>query len=121
NAGNRLPHQDGSTAPPAEGAASPAPPRRETTHSQTANPLAETLRKLKGCPKQVKIVRYVWDRLEREAPISQLAKDLYPRSAIDRTVRRQLERTRESLEKKECPLRLIIAANSVQLVEVGKP
>ena len=83
--------------------------------------LANTLKLLKGCGRQSEIVRYLWDRTRREAPIATLAKDLYNIKDASlrrrlRSVRKQLERTRDNLEDERCPLRLIIAANSVQLV-----
>jgi hypothetical protein len=87
-----------------------------------ADPLGETIRLLKGCGKQAKIVRYLWTCVGREALIETIAKDLYnARDAMLRrvvpTVRRQVERNRDSLDAKKAPLRLIISANGAQLVD----
>src|SRR5262249_17252359 len=87
---------------------------------KAASPLAETLALLKGCGRQVEIVRYLWDRQEKEARISAVARDLYGIRYAQlnhglRTVRKQLERTRDNLDEKACPLCLTISANSVQI------
>ena len=85
-----------------------------------AGPFAETIRRLKRCTRQAELVRYLWDRTEREAELRLVAKDVFGVSdarfhARKRSVRKQLERTRDSLEAKDCPLRLVISANSVSL------
>jgi hypothetical protein len=93
---------------------------RETIES---TPFTETIRRLKGCGVQEKIVRYLWEREGdgREAAIRAIARDIYRVSdaryeSQKRMVRKQLDRTRDSLDAKQCPLRLVISANSVQLV-----
>ncbi len=85
-----------------------------------AGPFAETIRRLKRCTRQAELVRYLWDRIEREAELRLVAKHVFGVSdarfhARKRSVRKQLERTRDSLEAKDCPLRLVISANSVSL------
>jgi hypothetical protein len=91
-----------------------------TAEGQEPAPLAETLRKLKRCPRQAEVVRYLWDRCEREAPLALIAKDVFKRREASyqrgkASVRRQLERTRDRLEGDGCPLRLVISANSASL------
>jgi hypothetical protein len=89
---------------------------------KTVDPFWETIHLVKGCGKQVKIVEYLWKLSERKAPIDTIAKDVYRVRDAELlravpNVRRQLERTRDNLDSKEAPLRLIIAANWVHLDE----
>jgi hypothetical protein len=99
------------------------PPARPTPVDPVAksSPLAETLRALNGCQRQADIVRYLWNRTEPEAPLSVIAKDLWNArdATLNRsmpTVRKAVERTRDNLEARGCPLGIVISANSVQLV-----
>jgi hypothetical protein len=93
---------------------------------EPARLLADTFRCLKRCRVQAEIVRYLWGRPDREAPLDMIASDVYrvrPASLNqrDKTVRKAVERTRDNLEKQDSPLRLIITANSVQLVHATTP
>jgi hypothetical protein len=106
-------------ARPPEG--EPAGPANPLQPEKAADPIGETIRLLKRCSKQARILRYLCNCTGREALIETIAKDLY--NARDATlydalptVRRQVERTRDSLDAKKAPLRLIISASCVQLV-----
>jgi hypothetical protein len=112
----------------ADPTARPDPPPAQTDQADnrpqwTADLLTGTLQRLKGCGKQADILQYLWDREAdgRGARISQVAKDLYRRGAIEKTARRQLERTRDKLEGERCPLRLFISGNSVRLTRAYTP
>jgi hypothetical protein len=96
-------------------------PSLETELKGMPSPLVETIRRLKRCTRQIEIIRYLWNRQEREAELRLIAIDVFKvreASLLNRTrsVRRQLERTRDNLESAECPLRLFMNANSIQLV-----
>jgi len=103
--------------PRTQGSKSPAPP----SDLVPVSPLSETIGKLKGSPRKAELVRYLWDRSEREAELKLVAIDIYKarESSLHnrmKTVRRQVERTRVYLEGNGCPLRLVVSANSVLLV-----
>ncbi len=91
------------------------------------SPIAETIRRLKGCPSQAKLVQYLWARRHEDvATLDQVATEVFRvrtanlRSGI-KDVRRQVDRTRDNLEKRDCPLRLVVAANTVQLTTARPP
>ena len=90
------------------------------------SPLAETISKLKGCRLQVEIVRYLGARQhDGFTPLDQVAIDVFKVGQArlrskEKTVRRQLERTRDNLVQKDCPLRLDISGNTVRLNPVPR-
>jgi hypothetical protein len=105
------------------------PPEGEHRHTKThvdppvTGPLSETIGKLKRSARKAELVRYLWNRPEREAELRLIALDVFNvrESSLHsrmKSVRKQVERTRDRLEQEECPLRLDISANSVRLVEV---
>jgi hypothetical protein len=111
---------------PPDAAGSGGEPGERRVPELSADLLNETLKLLKRCGTQAKVVRYLWVRKAdgMEALISLIAKDEFGISDAryenrKRSVRRQLERTRDNMERKGCPLRLIISANSVQLTAVA--
>jgi hypothetical protein len=79
---------------------------------------------LKRSARKAELIRYLWDRPEREAELRQVAIDVFKVREASlhnrmKSVRRQVERTRDHLEREECPLRLDISANSVRLIVVN--
>ncbi len=129
----------GPQAPPDTEAAGPTPPVGNQPSkapgaaadpegaTEPSDPLAETISKLKGCGRQVEIVRYLGGRLhDGFIPLEQVAIEVFKvREAslrsCEKTVRRQVERTRDNLVKKACPLRLDISANTLRLIPVPRP
>jgi hypothetical protein len=89
--------------------------------SISSSPFVGTLERLKRCTRQIEIVRYLRDRPEHEAELKQIAIDVFRVREAHlgsrmKSVRKQIERTRENLDSEGCPLRLVINANSVRLV-----
>ena len=91
------------------------------------SPFAETIRRLKRCPSQAKLVRYLWERRhEGVATLDQVATEVFGVRVANlhagiKDVRRQVDRTRDNLDKRDCPLRLVVAANTVQLTTARPP
>ena len=91
------------------------------------SPFAETIRRLKRCPSQAKLVRYLWERRhEGVATLDQVATEVFGVRVANlhagiKDVRRQVGRTRDNLDKRDCPLRLVVAANTVQLTTARPP
>jgi hypothetical protein len=128
----------GPQAPPDTEAAGPTPPagnQPSKTPGAAADPegatepsdlLAETISKLKRCRRQVEIVSYLGARQhDGFIPLDQVAIAVFkvPQASLrsgEKTVRRQVERTRGNLVQKACPLRLDISANTVRLIPVPR-
>ena len=95
--------------------------------TEPSDPLAETISKLKGCRRQVEIVRYLGVRQhDGFIPLEQVAIEVFKVTearlrSCEKNVRRQVERTRVNLVKKACPLRLDISGNTVRLIPVLRP
>ena len=90
-------------------------------------PFAETIRRLKGCPSSSRAGALSLGEAtrgrhhtgsSRNRGIQGDGGQTLPRI---KNVRRQVDRTRDNLDKKDCPLRLVVAANTVRTDQLSAP
>ncbi|HZW33452.1 MAG TPA: hypothetical protein VFF52_22225 [Isosphaeraceae bacterium] len=94
-------------------AAGPAPPRREDTVDQTIVMLGPAVR-------QIQLIQFLASSDNRRAELKTVTQEVYGKHRTKRNVknaRRQVDRARDNLHRKGCPLRLEISGNVVRLFD----
>jgi hypothetical protein len=85
------------------------------------DPIETTARMLGKATTQIRLVRFLATRERRSADLAEIDRHVYSRHTAQknnlRNVRRQAEKTRESLAGKGCPLRLHISGGVARLID----
>jgi hypothetical protein len=106
-----------------EAASTSTPPRRENQAPTPPQDSVNTTVILLGkAARQIDLVQFLAPRENRSAELRTVAKEVFKRRFPEdkktiRSVRRQVERTRDNLADNDCPLRLRISGNAVRLIE----